>query len=143
MRGSSRLVWGIALAASAAALTLVVSACGPKTPPVNAAYRAEVERWRAQRLVSLTSEDGWLTLAGLYWLKPGENRFGADPGNEVVLHGRAVPVLAGSFELAPDGSVTVHPRPEAGVTLGGQPAPARALRSDHDLNPDVDRKSTR
>ncbi len=119
------------------AMVLLLVACGPKAAPVSDAYRAEVERWRSQRLAALTSEDGWLTLAGLYWLKPGENRFGADPANEVVLHGRGVPARAGSFELAPEGSVVAHVQPDAGVTLAGQPVPARPLHSDRDGKPDI------
>jgi len=120
-----------------AAAALSLAGCGDRVPPVSASYRAEVERWRAERLAALTKDDGWLTLAGLFWLKAGDNRFGAAPGNEIVLRGHGVPALAGSFELTPDGSVIAHVRPEAGVTLAGQPVPARPLRSDHDGKPDV------
>jgi uncharacterized protein len=40
-------------------------------------YTAEVEKWRSQRLARLTAPDGWLTLIGLYWLKPGDNSIGS------------------------------------------------------------------
>lgn len=33
------------------------------------AYRAEIEHWQARRESSLKSDDGWLTVAGLFWLK--------------------------------------------------------------------------
>ena len=128
---------GGVLAAGAIAATLAISGCGRGGPAVDPAYRAEVEQWRAKRLASLTSETGWLTVVGLFWLQPGENRFGADPGNEVVLRGSGVPPLAGTFELRPDGAVLAHPRAEAGVTLAGQPVPDRPLRSDAEGKPDV------
>ena len=30
------------------------------------AYAKEIEQWRAKRLADLTSDDGWLTLVGLF-----------------------------------------------------------------------------
>ena len=43
-------------------------------------YRAEVEAWRSQREAALRGEDGWLSVAGLFWLKEGPNRFGSAIG---------------------------------------------------------------
>jgi uncharacterized protein len=54
-------------------------------PPDDAAqYAQEIEVWRAKRIASLKREDGWLNLAGLFWLKPGKNSFGSDPKNDLV-----------------------------------------------------------
>ena len=39
----------------------------------------------------------WLPLAGLFWLKPGENSFGTDPKNAIVFP--KGPAHAGSFVL--------------------------------------------
>ena len=61
-------------------------------------YRQEVEAFRRHREQQLTSDDGWLTVAGLFWLKPGANRFGADRSNELVLPASA-PARAGTFWL--------------------------------------------
>jgi uncharacterized protein len=41
-----------------------------------AAWRHEEDTWRAQRERELAAPDGWLTLIGLEWLKPGVNTFG-------------------------------------------------------------------
>ncbi len=60
-----------------------------------------VEAWRQQRVQNLTSENGWLTLTGLYWLKRGSNSFGRDSGNALMLDHPALPAVAGSFELQP------------------------------------------
>ena len=48
------------------------------------AYGKQVIDWRAKVEKSLRADNGWLTLAGRYVLKPGENTFGNGPGNDVV-----------------------------------------------------------
>jgi hypothetical protein len=83
-------------------------------------YQSEIEAWRQARYKALESEGGWLTLAGLFWLHEGANRFGQDPSNDIVLSDG--PAHAGAFELG-DGKVT--------VTMDGN---ARAIRPD---SPDV------
>ncbi len=62
-------------------------------------HRESVLRWRAARDARLRDPDGWLTLVGLHWLVPGENRFGSDPGNDLVLRAKDVPPLVGSLVL--------------------------------------------
>jgi hypothetical protein len=61
--------------------------------------RQLVEQWKTRRLASLTSETGWLTLAGLYWLKPGENTFGRAKSNALPLDNQSLANEAGSFVL--------------------------------------------
>jgi uncharacterized protein (DUF1684 family) len=60
-------------------------------------HAARVIDWWAERDALLRDPNGWLTLVGLHWLMPGQNRFGADAGNEVVLAGDGVPGVAGSI----------------------------------------------
>ena len=62
------------------------------------AYQTEIEKWRKDREARLKTDDGWLTVAGLFWLKEGPNRFGSNPGNDIVLPASA-PAQAGVFEL--------------------------------------------
>ncbi|HEY8170993.1 MAG TPA: DUF1684 domain-containing protein [Candidatus Limnocylindria bacterium] len=50
-----------------------------------AAHTAEIEAWRAERYAALQRETGWLTLAGLGWLKPGPNRVGTAADVDVRL----------------------------------------------------------
>lgn len=79
-------------------------------------YESEIEAWRQARYKALQSEGGWLSLAGLFWLREGANRFGPDPSNDIALpDGGAHP---GTFELH-DGKVT--------VTVDGN---TRAIRPD-------------
>ena len=62
-------------------------------------YRATVRKWRDEREARLKADGGWLSVAGLAWLKPGENRFGTDKTAAVVLPAGSAPPLAGVFEL--------------------------------------------
>src|SRR5258708_32810275 len=41
--------------------------------------------WRASHTADLLKPDGWLSLAGLEWLQPGENAVGSAPDNKIIL----------------------------------------------------------
>lgn len=99
-------------------------------------YAREIAEWRERRLARLASEDGWLTLVGLHWLRPGRNRFGSDPANEVVLPAGKAPAVAGFLVL--DGRRVRVEAPADVVTLGGGPVRAGAeLRTDAAGEPDI------
>lgn len=105
-------------------------------PGREADYAKEIAAWRAERLSRLTAEDGWLSLAGLHWLEPGENRFGSDPSGQVVLPAGKAPALAGFFILEA-GRVRVRALPGSGVSLGGVPIEEKELRTDAAGEPDI------
>ena len=52
-------------------------------------YEQDVEKWRRQREADLKADDGWLTVSGLFWLRPGETRIGSDPSNDILLPAHA------------------------------------------------------
>ena len=81
----------------AAVLTLALSAA---IAGQSSEYRATQDAWRADREARLVANDGWLTVAALYFLRPGENSFGASPLNDMVLP--EGPAAAGVFELRGD-----------------------------------------
>jgi uncharacterized protein len=99
-----------------------------------ASEQADVLAWRQQRIASLTSDAGWLTLAGLFWLNPGDNSFGSGAGNDLVLANTALAATAGSFEVKA-GAVSFNAQPGAGVTLNGQPCGSVTLKSDASGDP--------
>ena len=66
-------------------------------------------KWRASREARLKADGGWLTLAGLFWLKEGPNRFGTDPGGDIVLPEGSAPAKAGVFVFE-DGQDRAAPR---------------------------------
>jgi uncharacterized protein len=146
-KGRSSVVFALlaALALSAACARTIpqqqaTSASAPTPAPTQqaaaggASYEQDLEAWKAKRLASLKSEDGWLTLIGLFWFKEGENRFGSDPTNEIVLPEGKAPALAGTLRLA-SGKVTLEAKPEAKITSKGQPVATLELKSDEDGEP--------
>jgi uncharacterized protein (DUF1684 family) len=98
-------------------------------------HAARVIDWWAARDARLRDPDGWLTLVGLHWLVLGENRFGADPDNDVVLHGDGVPPHAGSL-LANDGVVRLVARSPA-ISAGGAEVSEAQLADDVSGEPTV------
>jgi len=42
------------------------------------------EEWKETRIKNLKAPSGFLNLAGLYWLKQGENTFGSDSSNDII-----------------------------------------------------------
>ncbi len=93
-------------------------------------YRTEIEAFRAERLTSLTKDDGWLTLAGLYWLKSGVNRVGTDAVADVVLPPGSAPANVGSLTLMDDGRLLVDLVPNLNVTIDGEAKHRGVLTSD-------------
>ena len=106
------------------------TAVAAATPALS--YEQELEQWKAKRLANLKSEDGWLSLIGLFWLKEGENRLGSDPTGEIVLPDGKAPARAGTLRLA-SGKVTLEASPDAKITSEGRPVPGTLeLKSDDD-----------
>ncbi len=48
-------------------------------------YQSEIEKWRADYETEIKDENGWLTVAGLFWLKDGTNSIGAGAGFDIEL----------------------------------------------------------
>ena len=63
---------------------LVLALAGTGEP---AGYTAGIEAWRSQREARLRAEDGWLAVAGLFWLDEGAApaTIGSAPDSELVL----------------------------------------------------------
>jgi len=97
----------------------------------DAAYRASVEKWRAAYEASLRSDDGWLTVAGLFWLHEGENKFGSDPLNDIVLNEAGVPAEVGSFDMH-GGKIVVRINPGVQIKLKGNAVESAAVLPDSD-----------
>jgi uncharacterized protein (DUF1684 family) len=68
-------------------------------------------------------------VSGLFWLHEGENRFGSDPLNDIVLPGASVPRDAGSFSFH-NGKTVLHANKNANMTLNGKPVQSLEMRAD-------------
>ena len=94
----------LAAALSAAPSSRPDRATGAIRTPSDAAsqalsYRAEMAKYRQERLAELTAPNGWLAVQGLFWLHEGANIAGSDPAAEVHLPSRA-PKRLGVFTMA-------------------------------------------
>ena len=97
------------------ALILTLAIATAVSPP--ASYRAEIEKYRQDRLTELTASDGWLAVRGLFWLREGDNTAGSDPSNDVRLPARTAKRV-GVFRVV-DGAVSFDADPAAVVTARG------------------------
>jgi uncharacterized protein len=79
----------------AALLAVEIVSAATGVPPD---YERQIHQFRAKRQVEIAGKDGWITLAGLFWLKDGENRVGSGESFEVVLPASA-PKRTGTITL--------------------------------------------
>jgi uncharacterized protein len=95
-------------------------------------YETEIGVWRSKRAAALQADGGWLSVAGLTWLKEGPNRFGTSAQNEIVLPTGSTPGSAGVFEFR-DGKTTVSLVDGVKGFLGKSPVTATT-----EMKPDTD-----
>jgi len=77
-----------------------------------------VEAWRAKVEKSLRADNGWLTLAGRYVMKPGPNTFGTGDKNDIVFPAGLGPEKMGVINVEP-GAVMVKLEPGVVMTKDG------------------------
>src|SRR6266849_1685 len=100
------------------------------------AYRDESQKWRKNYEANLRQDNGWLTLAGLFWLKEGNNRFGTGLGNDIVLPEGSAPEYAGTF-IFHHGNTRLLAQHGVPVLLNGRPVLAEMpLKPDTTGQPD-------
>lgn len=98
-------------------LTSVISILTvPASPNQQNDYVSNIEAWRLEREQSLKADDGWLTVEGLFFLREGDNAFGASPLNDIVLP--TGPAEAGIFALR-NQKVTVQAAGRQTLTVDG------------------------
>ena len=99
--------------------------------------------WRAHREQGLSAPDGWLTLVGLEWLKPGTNTVGSAADNRIRLTA-AAPSHLGVIEV--NGSDIRLTSPAggfaSGVQLDGASAQPAKLADDAAEKPSVIKAGT-
>src|SRR5690606_24944311 len=73
----------------------------------DAIYETEIIEWQQKRNAYQVSEEGWVNLAGLFWLKEGINTFGSGKENDLVFPGGRI-AERGGFMLLKQGVVTLE-----------------------------------
>jgi hypothetical protein len=99
-------------------------------------YQTEIEKWRRGRQAALKADDGWLTVAGLFWLKEGKNTVGTEPASDIVLPKGSAPGTVGVFDFH-NGSTTFQAAPGLEATVNGTPTTHATLKPDTSGSPDI------
>lgn len=111
-----------------AVLLFAAAPSSPATP--DAAYVQSFEKWKAEQTEDLKAN--WLSLAGLFWLKPGANTFGSDASNAIIFP--KGPAHAGEFDLNGK-DVAVKFLPDVHAMISGQPVTTARLDPDTSRHP--------
>jgi uncharacterized protein (DUF1684 family) len=99
-------------------------------------YLEQLVSWRKQMDENLREELGWLSLAGLFWLKNGCNTIGTGLGNLIVFPSDSGPESIGIIEVeGNEPRLKIHPGVEA--KINGNPVTEYSLVTDSVGDPDV------
>jgi len=96
----------------------------------NKEYQDSIIEWRKEVDNNLRRENGWLALAGLFWLRQGTNLIGSDPGSDILLPERA-PKRLGTFDFNGD-NVKLNVEADLPLEVNGQPAKSAVLDADQE-----------
>lgn len=97
------------------------------------AYKKEIEEWRQKRFTRLSSDQGWLTLCGFFWLNEGENKMGSDSTNLIIFPPSTSPAFAGSLFLD-RGSIRMEASKQSEFLLNDSVVTAMVIQHDNDGN---------
>jgi uncharacterized protein (DUF1684 family) len=96
----------------------------------NEEYLTSINKWRQEMNTNLRRENGWLALAGLFWLRRGENLIGSAPESDIRLPARA-PRRIGTFEF--DGNnVTLNVEVDLPIEVNGVATQTALLDADQE-----------
>jgi len=113
-------------------LASLLPGCGTsKGNKADPAYAAEIDKWHAERIERLKSPTGWLSLAGLHWLKEGENTFGTDSLNAIPFPPGKGPGYMGAI-VVEGTSIRVRVAPGVEVLHNGAPVDTLVLHHDQE-----------
>src|SRR5271165_6811081 len=125
------------LAVTALVLALACSGLPASGADPDAAWKTNLLAWRATYEKDLRAPNGWLTLVGLEWLKPGDNVFGSAADNPIVLKAPAAPHM-GNARLAGPTRDLLPPSggfPKGLLLDGRAPSNPQHLQSDDTGHP--------
>jgi hypothetical protein len=103
---------------------------------LTAAYSESIVAWQKHREAGLRSPDGWLTLAGLFWLTPGQAQtIGSRSDADLVLP-KSAPLQLGKLLLS-GGKITFTNLGGAIVSVDNKPVSSPVLLSFDEDNPSI------
>ena len=93
-------------------------------------YETSILKWRQEVDTNIRRENGWLALAGLFWLRKGTNLIGSDRESDILLPERT-PSRLGTLEL--DGNnVTLNVEADLTVEVNGVATRSALLDADQE-----------
>ncbi|NJD23032.1 MAG: DUF1684 domain-containing protein [Melioribacter sp.] len=95
----------------------------------DAKYVQEIKNWHNKRINNLKKENGWLNLAGLFWLNEGVNKFGSDKTNDIIFPEGKAPAFIGTLTLK-DSVVTLRVNKGIEVKSDGKFVTTTDLKND-------------
>ncbi len=106
---------------------LMISSCSTEEKFDEEVWRSEVESWHSERIDELQQYDGWLSLAGFFWLKEGRESFGgsSDSDHHFDLE-REIPGRLGWLEVDEE-FVYLEADPDVELLADGEPVESRTL----------------
>lgn len=107
-----------------------------KKPKSSEDHIKAINSWHEDRVEALTSESSWLTLAGLFWLTEGQNRFGSGKANDIDFPKGKAPENMGVFILS-NGQVTVKIDPGIIVLHNNGPVSEMIMENDSHGEPTI------
>ena len=108
-----------------AVAAFLLSACAAST----STYKTEIDNWRSKHETELRADDGWLTLAGLFWLKEGTNTIGRGEGYDIQLTENFKQDKFGEIDFH-DGKAILKIQPHVDASVDGKPLTTVELRLD-------------
>lgn len=96
--------------------------------------KKEIEEWHENRLASLKSPQGWLKLAGLFWLNEGTQTFGSGAEADIVFPKESITQIAGNITLEGE-HLTIEPAADAEFYANGSKITS-PLRFHRDESPE-------
>jgi uncharacterized protein (DUF1684 family) len=93
-------------------------------------YETSILKWRQEVETNIRRENGWLALAGLFWLRKGTNLIGSDRESDILLPERT-PSRLGTLEF--DGNnVTLNVEADLPVEVNGVATRSALLDADQE-----------
>jgi hypothetical protein len=87
-------------------------------PTITAEYEQQIAAWHAKMEASLRGENGWLKLAGLFWLHEGDNTVGSAPDSDILLPAHSAPAQVGIIHFE-NNAATFRPATDVPVLIDG------------------------
>src|SRR5512132_603606 len=107
---------------SRAVLLIMLALLGTSAPALADDYADQLAAWRKRAEDNLRSDLGWLTIAGRWELKKGDNTIGAAAGSDVVLPKELSPGRLGKLHVDKEGVTLTLAR---GMRMWVEPEPGQ------------------